>query len=661
MKTNRFAPVLRNPLSRLWRGALRLTLVIAIFCVFGMPAPAIAQDAPLASDDLESYLDGVMAAHLEGYNIPGAVLVIVQDGEILLSKGYGYADLEARIPADPDTTLFRPGSVSKLFTWTAVMQLVEQGQLDLHTDVNSYLDFTIPPTYPEPITLAHLMTHTPGFEDLGENLFVLDVEKMASLEAYLKGNLPRRVYPPGEVGAYSNYGTALAGYIVERVSGQPFVDYVEEHIFDPLGMTQSTFRQPLPENLADQLARGYGFYQGHYVQGGFEFVSPYPAGGMSATATDMAAFMMAHLQEGRYGDAAILQPETIAEMHSHQYSVDARLHGMTYGFMEKRVNDHDVIHHGGDTFLFHSGFYLVPKESFGLFVSYNGAGGTTARDELLKAVMDRYYPVPSETPSASDPLTPPANAATLAEYTGEYHTARADYSTPAKILRLLEAAQVSATPEGYLTVTKYGRVEPYVQVEANLFRHLLRDELLLFQTDANGTRWLQTDGDAPFAYFQPPWYATLSITMLLFVATLVLLLGSTIGWLIGAINAWRLRTPTSPVARAARWVASVFGVILLMFLIGLASVFGDMDPAYGVPRVFFGDTPTLNVLMWLPILLGVLAILMVIFTLIAWLSLMTKRNAGWNLAGRVYYTLLTTLALAVTSSLLYWNMLALPV
>jgi CubicO group peptidase (beta-lactamase class C family) len=633
---------------------VRLTLIVLVAGLLAAPVHATTHTGPIDPVELEAFLDGVMAAHLESYHIPGAMLAVVGNGELLLAKGYGYADLEQRTPVEPARTLFRPGSTSKLITWTAVMQLVEQGRLDLHADVNGYLDFTIPATFPEPVTLAHLMTHTPGFEDVGEDLFVLSVEEMHALGDYLKQRVPARVFPPGEVGAYSNYGTALAAYIVERVAGESFAEYVENHIFAPLGMQRSTFRQPLPAELADDLAGGYGFHNGLYVRGGFEFVVPYPAGSMSATATDMAAFMIAHMQEGRYADTTILQPATVQEMHRRQYTADPRLHGMAYGFWEQHVNGRRILNHSGDTFLFHSGLYLAPEENVGIFVSYNGSGGGQARDLLLRAFMDRYYPA---APPA--PLTPPADAAArIAPYAGEYHLSRANYSTVEKFVRLLMPAQVSATPEGHLLLAFPGRTEPYTEVEAGLFRHSLREELLVIQTRPDGSIWLLLDGEAPFSFFKVPWYATSTLTGLLLLLTLLLFIGSSIGWLTGALRGWRRGTARLWPAWLARWLAALFGLIFLIFLLGFLRVMGDIDPAYGVPRFFFGAPLVLDVILWLPWLLAIAAAGLALFTFMAWLGAGNEGRPYWSLAGRLHYTALAVTALAVMGSLWFWNFLA---
>src|SRR5882724_6640322 len=231
----------------------------------GAPAPSKEAAPPtergpppeLTKVDFETFLDALIPSQLRNRNIAGAVVSVVKDGQVLFQKGYGYADVEAKKPVLPDQTLFRPGSISKLFTATAVMQLVEQGKLDLDHDVNDYLDFAIPKTYSQPVTPRQLLTHTAGFEDTLKNLFVAHSSDMKPLRTYLVNQMPARIFPPSKVPSYSNYGFTLAGYIVERVSGEKFERYIENHILKPLRMTNSTFDQPLPPQLAPQMSKGY--------------------------------------------------------------------------------------------------------------------------------------------------------------------------------------------------------------------------------------------------------------------------------------------------------------------------------------------------------------------------------------------------------------------
>ena len=303
------------------RSPILLTLVVAIFLagVALSSTGASAQGRSGASSDptrpertptvdagqAEEFFDDLIPEQLREGHVAGATVSVVQNGRPVFAKGYGYADLEQREPVVADETLFYPGSAGKLFTWTAVMQLVEEGKLDLDADVNRYLDLDVPDTHAEPITTSDLMTHTAGFEEEFSALFVAERQDVLPMREFLIRNMPERVYPPGEYFAYSNYGTALAGYIVERVSGMPYEQYVEENVLGPLGMENSSAGQPLPDRLAADLSKGYR-YDGTYDPSDFEWLAATPAAPVRATATDMSRFMLAHLQNGSYDGGRIL-------------------------------------------------------------------------------------------------------------------------------------------------------------------------------------------------------------------------------------------------------------------------------------------------------------------------------------------------------------------
>ncbi|HZG33494.1 MAG TPA: serine hydrolase domain-containing protein, partial [Sphingopyxis sp.] len=287
--------------------------------------------AALTKADVDGWLDGFLPFALERGDLAGAVVVVVKDGQVLTQRGFGYADAARRTPVDPARTLFRPGSVSKLFTWTAVMQEVEAGRIDLDKDVNAYLDFRIPPYRGKPVTMRQLMTHTAGFEEHGKRTIFEDPKFAISLGDYVKVQ-PRRIYAPGTTPSYSNYGTALAGYIVERTAKMPFDDYVEQRIFRPLGMAQSTFRQPLPAALAPSMATGYRQLSAGPSK--FEIVGPSPAGGLSSSGADMAKFMVAHLDQG----AGLMKPATARMMHDTPLTILPPLNRMELGFFETNIN-----------------------------------------------------------------------------------------------------------------------------------------------------------------------------------------------------------------------------------------------------------------------------------------------------------------------------------
>src|SRR5881275_2541242 len=349
-------------------------------------APETSPGPELTKADFDTFLDALIPSQLRNRNIAGAVVSVVKDGQVLFQKGYGYADFEAKQPVLPDQTLFRPGSISKLFTATAVMQLVEQGKLDLDRDVSGYLDFAIPKTYPEPVTLRQLLTHTAGFEDTLKNLFVAHESDLKLLRAYLVNQMPARIFPPGKVPSYSNYGFTLAGYIVERVSDEKFDRYITNHILKPLGMNNSTFDQPLPPQLAPQMSKAY--LSASKKPRDFEWVQAAPAGALTTTASDMTRFMLAFLQDGAVDGVSILKPETVRQMETRQFEFDPMLTGLGITFMEYLIDPVRIIAHGGDTLWFHSDMVLVPEAHLGYFISYNSAGKHIGggRGEVMRAL-----------------------------------------------------------------------------------------------------------------------------------------------------------------------------------------------------------------------------------------------------------------------------------
>src|SRR5712692_1130371 len=260
--------------------------------------------------DLEAFFDGIIPLQLERSDVAGATILVMKDGKDLLRKGYGFSDVSKKKPVDLETTMFRLASISKLFTWISVMQLGEQGKLDIDADVNKYLDFQIAPAFGKPITLRNLMTHTGGFEEEIRDILLTDPKQASPLREFLMENQPRRIFPPGEVPAYSNYGVGLAGYVVQRVSGEPFEQYVAEHILQPLGMKHSSIKQTHAEDLSSFASNGY---QNNTEKPavGFEIFSPGPAGGVSSTASDMGRFAQALLNGGEWSGHRILKPETL--------------------------------------------------------------------------------------------------------------------------------------------------------------------------------------------------------------------------------------------------------------------------------------------------------------------------------------------------------------
>jgi CubicO group peptidase (beta-lactamase class C family) len=415
--------------------------------------PAITAPAPaLTQQDVDAWLDGYIPYALASADIAGAVVVVVKDGKVLTEKGYGYADVKSRRPVDPKATLFRPGSVSKLFTWTAVMQQVETGKISLDADVNQYLDFKIPPYDGKPVTMRDLMTHTAGFAETIKHLFPADAKALLPLDRFISSWTPNRIFPPGEVPAYSNYGAALAGYIVQRTSGEPFDQYVAHHIFAPLGMNHSSFTQPLQPNLLAGMASGYLRASGPPQP--YEFVGPAPAGSLATTGDDVSRFMIAHLNNGQFGSVRILQDATARQMHAPQRQFVPPLNGMALGFYHEDRNGHVVIGHGGDTVAFHSDLHLLPNDNIGIFISMNSAGKDglveNVRENLLSSFMDRYFPAPQ--PILATTPTAKSDAALTQ---GMYWSSRRVDSGFLRLTGLLGQVKVAANKDGTLVVSAF--------------------------------------------------------------------------------------------------------------------------------------------------------------------------------------------------------------
>jgi CubicO group peptidase (beta-lactamase class C family) len=592
-------------------------------------------------EEMEQFFDQTISKQLTHYQIPGATVSVVKDGELFFAKGYGFADVENQIPVDAERTLFRIGSTSKLFTWTAVMQLVEQGKLDLDQDINDYLhDFQIPSTYPEPITLRHLMTHTAGFEEQFGDEITTDPDAMIPLGENLARFMPARVRPPGELTAYSNYGAALAGYIVSRVSGMDFESYVEENIFRPLGMARSSFRQPLPSGLDGTLAVGYSVSKGSFKAEPFHYVTISPAGAMSSTALDMAQFMIAHLQDSQYGDARILQKSTAHKMHQRAFANDLRLNGFTLGFFDLEQNQQRILEHGGGMPTFHTLMALLPEQNIGVFISYNSATDFAAIRETFEAFLDRYYPVDN----ISSPGPVEDYRERTAHFTGQYRTTRFIYTKMGRIAHLsgMGFGQVSANPDGTLSLAfdiPRGRFNSaYVEVASMVFQEIKGSEKLIFKEDLKGNVTHLFINSMPLVAFEKiAWYETAWFSQRILFACLAVFISVLLAFVGGIL--WTRQKPDLP-----RKVAFGTSALAPVLIIGFLSMLSGLWPADVVPSV-------LRVWMGLSLGMPFLAGLVIVLALRAWF------RSDWGLVARIHYSLVAKAFIAFVWFLEEWNLL----
>jgi CubicO group peptidase (beta-lactamase class C family) len=506
----------------------------------------------LNAPDVNAWLDGFMRYALPTADIAGAVVVVVKDGHVLTQRGFGVSDVATQAPVDPAATLFRIGSVSKLFTWTAVMQQVEAGKLNLDEDVNRYLDFQIPARAGKPVTLRNLMTHTAGFEEHAKYLFVRNAKDLVPIGKYLKKWVPTRIFPPGEIPAYSNYGATVAGYIVERVSGEAFDAYIARHIFEPLGMRNATFDQPLPPALAPQMSKSYHVASG--PDSPFELIIPAPAGSVSISGADIAQFMIAHLNNGQLGEARILKPETAREMHASAFAGVPPLQAMALGFYREDRNGHEIAGHAGDTETFHSDLHLLLNDATGLFVSFNSLGvegkAHMVRTQLFRQFTDRYFAGPG--PDKASVASAESDARLIA---GTYIASRRNDTSFLRIATLLDETKIKALGNGLISVSelkapggaldRWHEISPFVWQRENGVERVaavVKDgKVQMFGID-----W------APFEVFQPATGAYAPWNLVVLEASLGVMLITLILWPVSALVRRHYRQPLKLVGRSRR-------------------------------------------------------------------------------------------------------------
>ena len=589
------------------------------------PDESVRWDVPA----MQAYADGLIDVLRRKHDVPGVIVTVVSRDEVLINAGYGYSDRAARKAVDPDRTLFRVGSVSKLMTWIAVMQQVDAGLLELDGDINQWLgDVQIPATYAEPITLEHVMSHTPGFEDHVIGLFARQASEL-SLSELLATQMPKRVRPPGAFGSYSNHATAMAALAVQNVSGLDYHDYVDEHIFGPLEMSFATTRQPLPAALGKHMSVGYlgkGAAQKVYD---FEFVPLAPAGSTSASGAAMGRFMQALLGDRR---DRILSDTTWARMQQPLYGHDERLAQPLHGFYEQRRQGVRSFGHGGDTAAFHSMLNLYPEHGVGLFLSTNSDGGPALRSSFIRAFENRFLRA-----GEADPLKPAA-LADLQAYAGWYRPIRYAHTSLAKVAALISAAPVGVDPEGYLTFPDGELQAPkrLGRVDGSLFRD--SDGGAYAFREAEGSVTHLFIGAVPMIAFErvgfflaPPFqFAVVGIACLL-------LAMAAITWGVRALRGGVLPAGTLVMAGI-----SVGPLLLVVYIITLLLTLANASEiAFGVPT-------SILILQALP-LLAIPSILLGAWTL-----------AGvWSEPGRGRWLLLmsTLAATALLWWLWQWNLL----
>jgi CubicO group peptidase (beta-lactamase class C family) len=558
----------------------RALALIAAAC---LTAPLTAQTPeparPIDTAAVLRFADAFLPAEIARRRIPGLVLAVVADGELAGTRGYGAAQLDPRRPVEPERTLFRVASVSKLVTATAVMQLVEQGRLDLHRDVNEYLrEFRLPARHGT-ITLHHLLTHTAGFDERLTGMAARSTAEQQPLRDYLARSMPPTFIEPGRVLSYSNHGLALAGLIVEETSGRRFADYVGEHILEPLGMQSSGF--VLSPGAQRERAVAYELAGEKHRALPFDPLQIPPAGGFATTGTDMARFLLAHLRDGAVNDARILQSATIARMHAPQFRQHPDTSGWAYGFWEDRSAGGRALLHNGGGAGYRALVYLLPAHDFGFFLAYNLADRDPPgelQEVFIRKVLDGFVPASPRESAA------PAAEPVPSGVSGTYRYVRRARTTSEKFISSINTARVARDGSGALTLTRRpDRPIGLTQIGPSLFRTNDGKGQVAFVLEPGGSpRWMVFNAGFSAVYERVPFLETMALQAA-WLATMAVI------FLYAVWDAFR----------RSRWVTGAPALLNLVFMVGFPLAFVG-DVAGGMPAFVYGVPATARALLLLP-------------------------------------------------------------
>ncbi|MGI9328517.1 MAG: serine hydrolase domain-containing protein [Pseudomonadales bacterium] len=613
-----------------------MSILMRVVCLATwMLAPALsnAEDA-----DLRAFVDGVMQSHLSDQRTIGATVSVVQDGQVLMAAGYGLADVATGAAVHPKNTLFRIGSISKVLVWMSVLQQVERAGASLDEDVANYLEsVTLEQRFPAPVTLRHLMTHTPGFEDRLYGLFTDAPSRLPTLPEYLQRNVPAQVWLPGETVAYSNYGAALAGRIVENLSGVAFADYVQEAIFAPLGMG-STFSQQLSEDWQARLSQGYVVKRQRPVRQGIEFVAPAPAGAMSASSEDMASLMLELLNPAT---SAVLTSDAKALLLQQVRSAHPALNGVTLGLYEMTQGDGErALGHSGDTMLFHSRMVLWPEQHLGLFVSTNTAGGEAVVASLLKAFNARYQLLGR---TSAAPVE--ANVDSLL---GHYGTQRKEFSGPLKLASLLDQIHIAKDEgAGRLLVSGVLPTQVFEARGEHLFYSNDGLQRLHFTPGGQGPDLLMSSHAPTLSFARLPWFERNDLNALFIVLVLLVNLVVVLRLPYTAVMGHADRAGDGQDVSGSG-LASMLAWLLAIAVLGVCALYVVAVP--DVVSFMSGGYRALTQLTWSWPVISLGASGQLVLALGAW------RRRHWWFGRRCFYGFAALTNVALAAWLYYWNL-----
>ena len=556
---------------------------------------AAAKTPALDLARLEAFVDGIAMTAMEDHKVPGATVAIVSRDEVLLLKGYGYADTGTRERVDPEKHLFRIASITKTFTATAIMQLLEQGKLSLDEDIRTYLGEIDVDDHLGTITITDLLTHSAGFEDRFLGYYgAPPPDEGDSAKARFDAIAQYQVRPPGEAISYSNYSFALLGEIVTRVSGEDFADYIRDHILLPLGMNSSDLRLKTTQGKSDipwLAALQQREARSHYWKDGWHYAATYPAsrvtvhpeGSMSATSADMARYMQMHLNQGQRKGVEILQQDTWTRMSQPLFANSPLTDANAHGFWTNRYSGFDVRQHGGSINDFKSIMALLPELGLGFFVSTNSDSGSALR-KIPERVIAEFFPKAEEPP----PQPPEDFAERAARYVGTFVSTRRNEKRFDKLLYIAatDTVSVAAQDSGYLLLTRAGESARFVEVGEDTFASVDNGSIVQFGGAADKpARWLFREGGS--AYEKPGWSehrSTLLVPLAIALLAALFVLIRT---------AWRLvRKPDLVPEPGERRFSVLLNVSAIAWLMTFGALAAALMPYANSPVPFYQAYPT---------------------------------------------------------------------
>jgi CubicO group peptidase (beta-lactamase class C family) len=581
---------------------------------------------------LSAFADGVVATKMEQNHVPGVILAIVKDGKVMLSKGYGLANLEQKTPVDPDKTLFRIASVTKLFTATAIMQLHERGKIELKKDVNSYLyGLKIPAAFGQPILVEDLLMHTAGFDERYLGISSWNPNTSKTLLEYLREGMPRRVYPPKTLTIYSNYSVGLSGHIIASQMSHPYAQQINDELLRPLGMLNSAIE--LTNEQRPNIATPYRWKDNQFSVQPDDVIFNAPAGGLYTTANDMTRFMLMQLNNGSLDGIAILKPETAALMQQQQFTNAPGIPGICYGFYEEIHRGRRTIVHNGYWNRFSSKLMLVPELNLGLFLSANADGGGGVYDAVFDGILENFFALPPK--SELKQTASPESLARAKQVAGVYRPARFTRHSVTKLESLMNQRTVVANDDGSINIRGNGGSTRYVEIAENVYMPEKGDEPIAFKRAGHHAFYFKDIESCE----RVAWWETRNVQIAIAVFFALTFLSAIVVLPFG-------RSKSTTLARFARMTGALMGVIALAFMGGLGYALGGMDRLE-----FVHEAPAiLRILLYLP-LLG-----LPVTVAVVWYQLKAIQNRYWSIVGRIHYIFLADITIAWYVYLWYWNL-----